>query len=110
MQRILLIAVLGAALSAALVPAALALDRRVRIVNDSHYRIIGFYATNAGLRDWRDSLLGEGEIVPGASLVMNFDDGSGYCRFRFSAVFEDGVALERGSVDVCRVGTYRYTD
>jgi hypothetical protein len=89
---------------------ALALDRRVRIVNDSHFKIVGFFATNVGLRDWRESLLGEDVLPAGASVVLNFEDGSGYCRFRFRAVFEDGVELERASVNICEVGTYRYAD
>ena len=50
MQRILLATLLGVMLSAASLSGAVALDRRVRIVNDSHYRIIAFYAT--GSANW----------------------------------------------------------
>ena len=89
---------------------ASAFDRRVRIVNDSHHEIVGFFATIVGLRDWKESLLGDDVLPAGGSLVLNFEDGSGYCRFRFRAVFEDGVELERTSVNICEVGTYRYTD
>ena len=46
-----------------------------------------------------------GGLLPG-----DFDDGSGYCRFRFRAVFEDQLELVRDSVNICEVGTYRYTD
>ena len=96
---------------AALAPGgAEALDRRVRIVNDSHHDIIRFFATNVSVRDWQDSLLGNDVLAPGKSMVLNFEDGSGYCRFRFRAVFDDGVSLERPSINVCEVGTYRYTD
>ncbi len=90
--------------------AAQALDRRVRVVNDSHVDITGFFGVNVDTRDWQDSLLGDDILPAGGSVVLNFDDGSGYCRFRFRAVFKDGVALERDSVNVCEVGTYRYTD
>jgi hypothetical protein len=105
-----LLAGLVAAVLAGTAGEAAAFDRRVRIVNDSHHQIVGFFATIVGISDWRDSLLGEDVIPAGASIVLNFDDGSGYCRYRFRAVFEDGVALERESVNVCQVGTYRYTD
>jgi hypothetical protein len=89
---------------------AYAFDRRVRIVNDSHHKIVGFFGVRAGTRGWSDSLLGDDILPAGASVVLNFEDGSGYCRFRFRAVFDDGVALERESVNICEVGTYRYTD
>ena len=46
----------------------------------------------------------------GGAVVVNFEDGSGYCRFRFRAVFDDAVELTRPNVNVCEVGTYRYTD
>ena len=85
-------------------------DRRVRIVNDSDHAIVGFYATNVTVRDWQESLLGAGTLRPGASLVLNFEDGSGYCRFRFRAVFDDGMDVVRESVNVCEIGTYRYAD
>jgi hypothetical protein len=87
-----------------------ALDRRVRIVNDSTHPIVGFYGTNVSARDWQDSLLGTDTLKPGASVVLDFEDGSGYCRFRFRAVFDDGKELVRQSINVCEVGTYRYTD
>jgi hypothetical protein len=90
--------------------AAEALDRRVRIVNESKVDIVGFYGVNVDSRDWQDSLLGDDILPAGGSVVLNFDDGSGYCRYRFRAVFDDGVDVERASVNVCEVGTYRYTD
>jgi hypothetical protein len=87
-----------------------ALDRRVRIVNESKVDIVGLYGVNVDSRDWQDSLLGDDILPAGGSVVLNFDDGSGYCRYRFRAVFDDGVDVERASVNVCEVGTYRYTD
>ena len=87
-----------------------ALDRRVRIVNTSKHDIVAFYGTDVGVRDWRESLLGENHLAAGASVVLNFEDDSGYCRYRFRAVFDDGVELVRPSINVCEVGTYRYTD
>ena len=62
------------------------------------------------MRDWQESLLVENRLLAGASVVLNFEDDSGYCRYRFRAVFDDGVELVRPSVNVCEVGTYRYTD
>jgi hypothetical protein len=109
MNRIVLTGFAAVALALAAENAE-AFDRRVRIVNDSHFNIVGFFGTNVGLRDWQESLLGDDILPAGSSVVLNFEDGSGYCRFRFRAVFDDGVELQRESVNVCEVGTYRYTD
>jgi hypothetical protein len=111
--RIGRLSVAAAALVAApvvLSGSAHAFDRRVRIVNDSHVNITGFYGTRVGVKGWQESLLGDDILPAGASIVLNFDDGSGYCRFRFRAVFADGAELERPSINICEVGTYRYTD
>ena len=89
---------------------AVALDRRVRIVNGSKHVIAAFYGTNVSGQGWGDSLLGSDTLKPGNSIVLDFEDNSGYCRFRFRAVFDDGKELTRQSVNVCEVGTYRYTD
>ena len=87
-----------------------ALDRRVRIVNESTHDIVAFYGAIVTEPDWPESLLGENRLLAGASIVLNFEDESGYCRYRFRAIFDDGVELERPSVNICEVGTYRYTD
>jgi hypothetical protein len=110
MNRLFALGLAAALVLAGMIGDAAALDRRVRIVNDSHRKIVGFFATNVGLKDWKESLLGDDVLPAGSSVVLNFEDGSGYCRFRFRAVFEDGLELERGSVNICEVGTYRYTD
>jgi hypothetical protein len=98
----------GALLVAQLEPAA-AIDRRVRIVNATSQSIVSFWGVNVDVQDWRENLLAEA-LPPGDALVLDFDDGSGYCRYRFRALFEDAVELVRPNVNVCEVGTYRYTD
>jgi hypothetical protein len=90
--------------------AAQAIDRRVRIVNDSKQEIVEFFAVNVGAGASEHDMLGEAGVPPGGSVILSFEDGSGYCRFRFRAVFRDGVVLSRDSVNICEVGTYRYTD
>jgi hypothetical protein len=103
------IAAAGALLVAQLGPAA-AVDRRVRIVNDSGHAIVGFWGVNVDVGEWRENLLGQEVLPPGGAVVLDFADGSGYCRYRFRALFEDTVELVRPDVNVCEIGTYRYTD
>jgi hypothetical protein len=89
---------------------AAALDRRVRIVNESSHAIIAFHGANVGTSDWGENMLGQDVLPPKGNVVLNFEDGSGYCRFGFRATFDDGVELEKKSVNICEIGTYRYTD
>lgn len=100
-------ALLGATLGCS---SAQALDRRVRIVNASHVDIVEFYGSHVGELPSDEDMLGGDNLPAGRSVILNFEDGSGYCRFGFRAVFSDGAELARPSVNVCEVGTYRYTD
>jgi hypothetical protein len=104
LARVLAVAALVAALSA---PAA-ALDRRVRIVNDTRYDIVEFYGSHVDAKTWEEDILGNDILAAGSSAMINFDDGTGYCMFDFRAVFEDGDVLIRENINVCEIGTYRY--
>ena len=100
-------AVLVASLAMVAAPAS-ALDRHVRIVNETGYTIVRFYGSNTGADDWQEDILGEDVLPSGSSVVINFDDASGYCKFDFKAVFEDGDEMVKQGVNVCKVGTFTY--
>lgn len=89
---------------------AAALDRRVRIVNDSSYDIREFYASNTGSRSWEEDILGRNILPAGSSVVINIDDGSGYCKYDFLAVFEDGDQVTSSDNNVCELTTFRFTN
>ena len=97
------------ALLAALGGAAEAADRRVLIANESSRAMVALYGSRAG-GPTDENKLAEAPLAPGGSVIVDFDDGSGYCSFAFRAVFDDGVELLRPRVNVCEVGTYRYTN
>lgn len=104
-------ACLTLALAAGLAPPAEAIDRRVRIVNDSTRDLVAFHRAYSGTDEWGENLLGQGGILrPGKGVILDFADGSGYCRFGFRATFDDGVELVKNGVNICEIGTYRYTD
>jgi hypothetical protein len=88
-------------------PAA-ALDRHVKIINETSFDIVEFYGSNTGTNDWEEDILGKDVLYSGNSVNVNFDDGSGYCMFDFRAVFSDGDVLVRRKINVCEIGTYRY--
>ncbi len=85
-------------------------DRRVKIINETRHIIVRFYASNVNATSWEEDILGQDVLKPGQSVVINIDDGSGYCLFDFKAVFDDGDSLVRQRVDVCKISSYRYTE
>lgn len=102
--------VLALAITAIGVADAAALDRRVRINNNSSYDIVEFYASNKGSRSWEEDILGREILKAGGTVVINIDDGSGYCKYDFLAVFEDGDELVKYNNNVCELSTFNYTD
>ncbi len=87
---------------------AFALDRRVRIVNDTGYVLVEFYGSNKGSTSWEEDILGPDVLRTGQSVMIDFDDGTGYCKFDFKAIFDDGDELIRKGVNICEIGSYTY--
>lgn len=97
----------GAVLLASVMPAA-ALDRRMRIANETGYTIVRFYGSNTGTNDWQEDILGEDTLPSGSSVIINFDDGTGYCKYDLKAVFDDGDVVTQDNVNICEVGTFTF--
>ena len=104
--------VAGATLAVLLagVSSAAALDRRVQINNNSSYDIVEFYASNTGTNDWEEDILGKNILPAGHSVMINIDDGSGYCKYDFLAVFEDGDQVTSGDNNVCELSQFNFND
>ena len=83
-------------------------DRRVQIVNNTGYTIMEFYGSNKGTNSWEEDILGSDVLGSGQSVVIDFDDGTGYCKFDFKAVFSDGDEVVKKNVNVCEIGTFTY--
>ncbi len=88
----------GTGLAAVLVAAPLALadnlDRNIRIKNRTSYTIVEFYASNKSRTTWEEDILGQDVIGAGSYMNINFDDGSGYCKFDFKI---SSVRISRSS-------------
>lgn len=85
-------------------------DRRVRIINETNHTITHFYGSNVGTDQWEEDILGQDVLPPGKSVVINFDDGSGYCKFDFKATFDDGDEVVKNGIDVCEISSFRFTE
>jgi len=83
-------------------------DRQVRVVNDTGHVISEFHASNVSQNEWGDDILGVDELEDGKSVVIDFDDGTGHCKFDFKVVFDDGSVLERNGINVCAIDSYNY--
>jgi hypothetical protein len=87
---------------------ALAEDRRVEIVNATEVTMTQFYGSNQKTDSWEEDILGDDVLLPGETVVINFDDSTGYCVFDFRAVFEDGDEVVERGINVCETGTFTY--
>jgi hypothetical protein len=90
--------------------AVAAADRKVTIVNDTRHTMSEFYASNIGANAWEEDILGEDELAPGESVEVDIDDGTGKCRFDFQGVFRDGDKVVKRNVNVCKIGSFTFTD
>ncbi|MGB8815251.1 MAG: hypothetical protein WCC57_18895 [Paracoccaceae bacterium] len=95
-------------LGATLASPALALDRRVTIVNNTGFTMVKFYGSNTGSKSWQEDILGNDVLPSGSQVTVNFNDDSGYCKFDFKAVFDDGDELVREDVNICEIATFTY--
>lgn len=85
-------------------------DRHVRIVNESSFVIMSLSASNVGTDDWEEDILGRDILPPKGSIVIDFDDGTGFCRVDLHVVFENGDAVTRRNVNVCEISSYTFHD
>lgn len=99
---------LSAAVVALSALSATAEDRRVEIVNNTGYTMVEFYGSNKGTNSWEEDILGQDVLPSGYSVMINFDDRSGYCKFDFRAVFDDGDEVIENNVNVCEIGRFTF--
>lgn len=108
MIRTAALAALASALFLGAAAPVSALDRRVRIVNETGFAIVRFFGSNTGTDDWQEDILGEDVLPSGASVIINFDDGTGYCKYDLRAVFDDGDVVTQTDVNICEVGSFTF--
>jgi len=89
---------------------AMALDRHVHIHNRASVTMSEFYASNVGTDDYEENILHGDVIRSGETWNINIDDGTGYCKYDFLAVFTDGSQAKQGSVNVCEVSDFYFDD
>lgn len=108
MIRTTAMAALAGALFLGAVAPVHALDRRVRIVNETGFTIVRFFGSNTGTDEWQEDILGDDVLPSGSAVIINFDDGTGYCKYDLRAVFDDGDVVTQTDVNICEIGTFTF--
>ena len=106
--RPVLAAAVGAVCLAAV--SAHAENRDVTVTNATSVAMIEFYASNTGTNAWEEDILGVDVLEPGEAVLVTVDDGTGACMFDFRATFSDGTEATKGSVNVCEITDFDFTD
>lgn len=92
-----------AACAALLAAPAFAANRVVTFVNNTDFVADAIYGSNVGETSWEEDILDTDVLGSGESVDINFDDGSGYCKFDFKVTFTDGDEVVMEDVNVCEV-------
>lgn len=81
--------------------------RRVWVHNETDTIVAQFFASTTNQESWEEDILGSDVLLPGESVRINLDDGSGLCRFDLMAVFITDYTHIKHSVNVCAVSNVR---
>jgi hypothetical protein len=90
--------------------AADALDRRVKVINNTSQTMVRLQASNIGTNSWEEDILGNRVLGSGREIVVNLDDRSGYCVFDLKATFRSGASAIRRRVNICKVASWTIND
>jgi hypothetical protein len=85
-------------------------NRRVTVINDTSTTMWSFYASNVGRLSWEEDIFGPSVLHSGRSVVVNIDDGTGYCLYDLKAVFSDGRQAIRHNFNVCEMVSWTIYD
>lgn len=83
--------------------AAVAANRVVTFTNNTSVAVNEIYGSNTGADTWEEDVLGNDILEPGGAVDVDFDDGTGYCKFDFKVTFADGDEGTLTNINVCEV-------
>jgi hypothetical protein len=89
---------------------AMAGDLELTLNNRSSFVVVEFYASPSDVGDWEEDILGADVLGSGESIQITVADGRTQCDYDLRFVFDDGDVVDKGSVDLCKTGSYTLTD
>lgn len=86
-------------------------DLTFKLINKSSAGVTEFYVSHAGTKQWEESLIPEGSVLPaGNEIDVQIADGRATCEYDIRSVFEDGSDHEEYGLNLCELGSYTYSD
>ena len=94
--------------SLAIASSASAADTRMVVVNSTNHTLVNVYASRISDPHYHGDWLGDRELAPGQSTVIDFDDGAGDCLMDVKGVFSDNTYVHI-QANVCTDDTVTFT-
>jgi len=86
----------------------IAANKNVLIQNNTGRTIWRFYGSPVNVNSWEEDILGADILPAGRSVNVNFADGRRICNYDMRAEFQDGTAIVKNNINVCRVSTVSF--
>lgn len=84
-------------------------NKKVKVINETRHAMVQFHASRVGTKDWEEDILGQDTVPVGGSVTVNFGTDD-YCLYDFLGIFDDGDKVEKYRINVCEIGTFRFTE
>ncbi len=84
-------------------------NKKVKIINETRHAMVQFHASRVGTKSWEEDILGQDTLPVGGSVTVNFGTDD-YCLYDFLGVFDDGDKVEKYRINVCEIGSFRFTE
>jgi len=88
--------------------AVIAANKNVLIQNNTGRTIWRFYGSPVNVNSWEEDILGANILSAGRSVNVNFADGRRICNYDLRAEFQDGSAIVKNNINVCRVSSVSF--
>lgn len=84
-------------------------NKKVKIINETRHTMVQFHASRVGTKDWEEDILGQDTLPVGGTVTVNFGTDE-YCLYDFLGIFDDGDKVEKYRINVCEIGSFRFTE
>ena len=88
--------------------AVIAANKNVQIQNNTGRTIWRFYGSPVNVNSWEEDILGSNVLPAGNRVNINFADGRTICNYDMRAEFQDGTAIVKRNINVCRVSAVSF--
>jgi hypothetical protein len=98
----------AASVALAIAGSASAHDNRMWVTNVTNHTLTNLFASRIADPHYHGDWLGDRELAPGQSMLVDFDDGTGACLMDIKGVFSDHTSVHLRA-NVCRETQVRFS-